>query len=139
MSAEDGTTTIAHVRGAADNGAYRVDLKAGRHVLIADEPPVAGGGDLGPSPYQLLLSALAACTCVTLRMYAERKGWPLSGVHVDLRFHKALDGGADRIDRMLTLDGDLAAEQRAKLADVAERTPVTLTLKSGVGIVTELR
>ena len=116
---------------------YRVDLKAGHHALIGDEHPELGGQDAGPAPYELLLAALGACTSITLKMYAERKAWPLAGVDVGLLFTR--EGDTSRIERTLTLEGDLDEAQRARLADIAERTPVTLTLKAGVAIHTKLR
>jgi putative redox protein len=116
---------------------YRTDIRAGTHALVADEGAALGGMETGPAPYELLLAALGACTAMTLKMYAERKGWPLAAVEVDLAYHKADD--AARIDRQLSIEGPLDADQRARLADIAERTPVTLTLKSGVTIVTQLQ
>lgn len=128
--------TIARVAAAIGTQDYRVDLKTRHHDLVADEPKALGGGDAGPAPYDYLLSGLGACTAITLRMYAARKQWDLRQAHVDLRFiHQ---GEASRIERVIALEGDLTGEQRARLADIAERTPVTLTLKSGVAIHTEL-
>ena len=115
---------------------YRVDLKAGHHALVADEHPQLGGQNAGPDPYELLLSALGACTSITLKMYAERKAWPLTGLEVGLAFSR--DGDQQKIERILTLEGELDELQRARLADIAERTPVTLTLKTGVEITTQL-
>jgi len=92
-----------------------------------------GGKDTGPSPFEILCSA-RACTAITVRMYAERKVWPLRGVQVDAHFSGTGKEGA--IARVLKFDGDLSEEQRARLADIAERTPVTLTLKNGVAITT---
>lgn len=125
-------------RAKADIGAksYEVAIKAGHHELIADEPPAIGGQDAGPAPFALLLSALGACTAITLRMYADRKQWPLESAHVELRYLKQDDAAS--IDRRLTLVGGLTADQRERLADIAERTPVTLALKSGVPIQTAL-
>ena len=129
---------VARVHGELGPANYRVDLKAGRHhVLVADERQAHGGGDAGPAPYEYLLSGLAACTAITLRMYAERKSWPLEQVRIELRFIRT--GKAARIERELILEGPLSEDQRLRLADVAERTPVTLTLKSGVEIHTELQ
>lgn len=115
---------------------YRVDIESGHHRLTADEAPALGGQDAGPPPFSLLVSALGACTAVTLKMYAEHKGWPLEGLDVDLRFVRSESG--DHIERLLTAKGPLDESQRAKLADIAERTPVTLAIKSGVAIHTEM-
>jgi len=117
--------------------AYRVDLRAGRHQLTADEPVVAGGGDLGPSPFGLLVGALAACTATTLRMYAARKGWELTMIEVDVRYDVG-DDGRGVIERTITLPSDLSPEHRAGLAEVAERTPVTLAIRAGTPITTTL-
>ena len=116
---------------------YKVDLLAGRHPLSADEPATRGGADAGPAPYELLLSGLAACTAITLRMVAERKGWALSAVDVDARLSR--EGDHARIDRTLSLQGELTPEQKTRLLEVAEKTPVTLTLKNGIEITTTLR
>ena len=128
---------VAHVRASIGVENYRVALTAGHHQLTSDEPLAAGGADAGPRPHELVLSGLAACTAITLRMYAGRKQWTLRAVEVECRMTK--DGDHERIDRTLTLDGDLNEEQRKRLADIAERTPVTLTLKRGIEIKTELR
>lgn len=113
---------------------YRTEIVVGGHDIVADEPSALGGADAGPAPYDLLLASLGACTAITLRMYADRKEWPLESLEVALRLH-----GKDerRIDRILTIVG-LDDAQKARLADVAERTPVTLTLKSGLPIDTHL-
>ena len=94
---------------------YRTEINVGGHALIADEPPALGGGGVGPAPYDLLLASLGACTAITLRMYADRKGWPLESVEVGLRL-----SGRDekRIDRTLAIVG-LDDEQRARMADIA--------------------
>ena len=92
--------------------------------------------ETGLAPYDVLLASLGACTAITLRMYAERKGWPLTGVEVDLKHHKEAD--RSKIERVLHLAGKLDTDQRARLADIAERTPVTLTLKGGADITTSL-
>ena len=120
--------------GATD---YAVTIKSGRHSLISDEPQSLGGQNAGPAPYDLLLASLGACTAITLRMYAKRKQLALRSVHVGLHFTKREDGA--HIDRVLTLDGDLSAEQRARMLEIAEKTPVTLTLKAGTAIHTELK
>lgn len=114
--------------------AHAQDLRAGKHHLVADEGPALGGQDAGPAPYDLVLAGLAACTSITLRMYADRKGWQLGPIHVDVAFHR--DGDAERIDRTVVLAPGVPDEQRARLAEIAEKTPVTKTLKRGTPIVT---
>jgi putative redox protein len=108
---------------------YTVTVSSGRHRLAADEPVSSGGADAGPTPLGLLLSALASCTAITLRMYAERKGWTLVGAEVDARF--TADDGAGHIDRVITLAGDLDAGQRERLGQIADRTPVTRIVAEG--------
>lgn len=123
-------------------------IVAGGHALRADEPVSIGGGNTGPSPYDLLLSGLGACTAMTVRMYANRKKWPLERVVVRLQHAKvhAEDcadcetkaGKIDQIDRVLELTGDLDSEQRDRLLEIADKCPVHRTLESEVRIVTEL-
>ena len=115
---------------------YRVDIVAGGHDLVGDESKEHGGGGAGPAPFELVLSGLAACTLITLRMYAERKGW--AGFEVSGRFRYRHEDGGHLIDRDLAVSGapDAAAVQR--LAEIAEKTPVTLALKAGFTISTEL-
>ncbi|MEU0184314.1 OsmC family protein [Streptomyces sp. NPDC006207] len=119
---------------------YRIEIRTGHHTLTADEPEALGGTDTGPTPFGLLLSALGSCTAITLRMYAQRKGWPLSGLGVRLAYEKApataKGPAADRIIRRIALAGELDDPQRARLLDVAERTPVTLAVRAGVPIET---
>jgi len=128
---------MAHSTASLGDVNYLVALKAGTHALAADEPIERGGKDAGPAPYELLTGALAACTAITLRMYAERKQWPLGPVEVEAHFTRLPDKSS-WIDRVLRLTGPLTDEQRNRLADIAERTPVTLTLKAGVEIRTKL-
>ena len=128
---------MAHATADIGTVDYTVSLVAGHHSLTSDEGTAAGGQDAGPSPHEMLCAALAACTAITLRMYAQRKEWPLRAVHVDVLMQLA---GTERhsVTRRLRLTGDLDEAQRARLADIAERTPVTLTLKQGVTITTIL-
>ena len=127
---------IAHTVLDSETG-YACVIRAGRHRLTADEPGSRGGTDTGPAPYELLLASLAACTAITLRMVAVRKGWELGSIHVDLELHKDAKGGSDRITRAISLTGPLDDRQKATLADVAERTPVTKTIKAGATIETK--
>ncbi len=113
---------------------YATTIQVAGRTLVSDEPESNGGKDAGLAPYDLLLSALASCTAITLRMYADHKGWPLKAVDVALHFYR--DGERSKIDRSVTLHGTLDDKQRTRLAEVTERTPVTLTLKQGSDIAT---
>ena len=123
-------------------------ISAGRHQLFADEPKASGGHDEGPDPYELLLSALGSCTNMTLRMYADRKGWPLKEIRVVLTHSKNYpeDCGnceepaamLNRIVRRITLIGELSAEQRQKLLVIANLCPVHRSLTSRIVVQTEL-
>ncbi len=115
---------------------YATSITTGHHRLAADEGPELGGKDTGPAPYDLLVASLGACTVITLRMYAERKQWPVEAVHAEIRFVR--EGDNQRIDRVLRIDGKVDEEQKKRMADIAERTPVTLTLKRGLEIRTTL-
>lgn len=126
--------TVATTTVKCESG-YAQRIESARHALTADEPRENGGTDTGPAPYGLLLAALGACTSITLRMYAARKGWELGGIEVDLRHDKGSDGG-DTILRQIRFTAPLTAEQLARLSDIAEKTPVTKTLKAGTKIET---
>ncbi len=120
------------------------EIVAGEHHLRADEPLASGGTDTGPTPYDLLLAALGACTSMTVGMYARRKSWPLEEIAVRLQHSKihAKDCAdcetkevfLDRIDRELEFTGPLTPEQRSKLLEIAESCPVHRTLMSQVNI-----
>jgi len=124
------------VVGKAGAPKYVQQIQSGRHALLADEHAALGGADAGPGPFAYVLSGLGACTSITLRMYAERKGWELGAVTVRLRFLREEAG--IRIEREVAFDGALSAEQRERLAEICEKTPVTLALKSGIAIATTL-
>lgn len=143
-AASEGTVTVTET----GSGTYTQEIIAGQHRLIADEPrPV--GDDAGPNPYDLLLAALGACTSMTVRMYANRKGLPLEKVRVTLRHSRihakdcadceTAQGMIDHIDRDIELSGDLDDTQRQRLLEIAERCPVHRTLTSEVHVTTSLR
>ncbi len=128
---------MAHARSSIGTVNYATAITTGHHhKLTADEGPELGGKDAGPSPYDLLTSALAACTAITLRMYADRKQWPVTAVQADVTFIR--EGDKQHIDRVLAIEGNLDDEQNKRMADIAERTPVTVTLKGGLPIKTTL-
>lgn len=129
-------------------GPFAEAIRTGPFVLAADEPVSAGGTDTGPAPYEYLLSALGACTAMTLRIYARQKQWPLHKVTVRLthdRIHaedcatcETKEGKLDWIDRDIQVEGPLDEAQRQKLLQIADRCPIHRTLTSEVVIRTRL-
>jgi putative redox protein len=126
---------MAHAKASIGTVDYATAITAGHHRLTADEGPELGGKDAGPAPYDLLGAALGACTVITLRMYAERKQWPVTSVEADIHFNR--EDKVERINRILHIEG-ADAEQKKRMAEIAERTPVTLTLKRSLDIKTTL-
>lgn len=142
---EPGFVTVQETR----NGKFQQLVSVGPHRLIADEPVAVGGNDSGPGPYDYLLAGLGACTSMTMRMYAERKALPVERITVTLS-HKKIhaadcedcetkDGKIDRIERVIAMEGQLDAEQRAKLMEIADKCPVHRTLESEISIVTRAK
>jgi len=131
-----------------DATGFAQQILAGSHALTADEPVEGGGTDIGPSPYDLLLAALGACTSMTAGMYARRKAWPLESVTVRLRHSRIYatdcancetkEGMLDRIERDVQFIGALTTEQREKLLEISNKCPVHRTLASEVDIQTRL-
>jgi uncharacterized OsmC-like protein len=138
---DEGTVVV---RGSA--AGFAQHIMAGSHRMQSDEPVSAGGTNTGPSPYDLFLAALGACTSMTVGMYARRKGWPLEDVTVHLRHSRVHaadcaecetnEGMLDRIEREIHFAGPLTAEQREKLLEIAEKCPVHRTLKAQIDIKT---
>ena len=114
---------------------YTQKIATGGFEVAADEPVSAGGRNLGPGPYNLLLASLGACTSITLKMYADRKGWSIGALRVSLALSKDTDGNTF-IDRTLDSDVSLDEEQWLKLLEIASKTPVTKTLLAGAKITT---
>jgi putative redox protein len=133
---DDGMKPVAGIAMESTAG-YAQTIRAGAHRLTADEPESTGGTGTGPTPYSLLLASLGACTSITLRMYADRKGWTLGIIDMRLRMLKSKDGG-ERIEREIRFGASLTPEQRARLAEIADKTPVTKTIAHGAPIVTTI-
>lgn len=122
------STVTAHI-GSTN---FQVLLDDGKHTWLADEPAPQGGGDRGPNPVAILLSSLGACTSITLKMYAQRKGWPLADVRVTLAM--VTDGEGSIIDRQIVLEGELSDEQRERLLQIANACPVHKILTHPVSV-----
>lgn len=134
------------VRTSIDRSRYRTVMHVRAHAVILDEPAGLGTDD-GPTPYEALLGALGGCTAMTLRMYADRKGWPLEAAHVRMR--TASEHGADSdacetdevgphtIERQIELIGPLSEDQRRRLLMIAERCPVKQALEHGIRVIEE--
>lgn len=123
------------------HGPYGQSITAGGHVLTADEPVELGGRNTGPDPYELLMSALGACTAMTIRMYASRKKMRLDRVEVRLRHAQRANtasGINDGFERRIMLVGELTVEERQKLLEIAERCPVSQTLQRSSTIASQL-
>lgn len=145
---EESAKKIVHIH-LPENEPFKTHLTAGDHQLIADEPTTVNGGeDTGPDPYDLLLMALGSCTVMTMKMYANRKGWALGDAYVELRHHKNHvedcenpDKPASKIDlieKEIILEGDLTDEQIEKLIDISKKCPVHKTLLTETKIETIL-
>ena len=123
---------------------YAQEISVGPHLLRGDEPVSDGGGDVGPNPYELLLAALGSCTSMTVRMYAERRQWPLEGVHIELSYARvhAKDCAAcdkesklvDGIEMELSFFGELSDSQRKRLTEIANKCPVHRRLESPIPV-----
>jgi putative redox protein len=122
-------------------GKFQTEIRAGGATFLADEPESVGGGDSGPTPFELLSAALAACTAMTLKLYAERKGWELPPFRVEADHAIVRGAGGDRHDRftrIIAFEAPPPAEWHDKLIEIAEKCPVHRTLMRGFEIVTDI-
>lgn len=117
---------------------YRTEIRTATHLLIADEPPSNGGEGSGFNPHELLIAALGGCTNATVRMYADRKGWPLEAIdtHVTIEHGDSFD--TTHIKRTVRFTGDLTDEQRERLLYIANRCPIHRTLTGAIDVTTEM-
>jgi putative redox protein len=135
------SVTVTHVPGTT----YQTKIETPDLALIADESEADGGDGLGPSPYELLLAGLGHCTVLTILLYARRKGWPVANVGARLTHERLIVEGdgtseparrkVERITQEIGLDGELSAEQRARLLEIAGRCPVHRTMTGELEIV----
>ncbi len=123
---------IAHAHGATGAQPFRFEMTAREHTLVADEPVAAGGQDTGPTAVEMVAAALCACTATTLKMYAGRKGWPLTDVAVTVD----LDWREMKLTRVIALQGALDDEQRVRLMQIADACPVHKMLSGSVAVTT---
>jgi putative redox protein len=128
MADTTGETTVV---SETHRGKYQVAARVGDNAFLLDEPVAFGGLGSGPNPYNLLSAALGACTTMTIRLYADRKGWPLTNVRVAVRHGRPSLHARDTFEMDIALEGDLDDAQRARLLEISERCPVHLTLANG--------
>ena len=115
-----------------ENGTLRHDVEIRQHMVVADEPEDHGGDDSGPSPQELLAASLASCTAVTMAMYADRKGWQIGEVAVDVEYEPAQRGSPTRFRMDIQLPKELPGEQRERLLQIGAKCPVHRTLEGEV-------
>ena len=130
MTSNSETTIVAET----GLGKYQVEARVGDAAFLIDEPVAAGGLGSGPNPYNLISAAVGACTTMTIRLYANRKGWPLARVQVAVKHSRADLNARDVFQMEIALEGNLDDVQRARLMEIAERCPVHLTLARGADV-----
>ncbi|CAA9542666.1 MAG: Bll2902 protein [uncultured Sphingosinicella sp.] len=133
MAEEEQAGVVARLTGV---GQFQTRIEVRNSSILADEPVEVGGLGTGPTPYELLSSALAACTAMTLRLYAERKGWTLPVFEVEVAHSREGNPPRDLFTRRIAYQGELSAEWRAKMIEIADKCPVHRTLMRGFEIVT---
>lgn len=149
LASTDDVGRVGWVSARTSAMGFRTVVRAGQHVFVADEPASVGGTEEGATPYDYLLGAVAACTAMTLRMYAHRKGWPLEEAIVDVRtgnshasdcaacVERNADAGPGVLERRIELRGPLSEEQRERLLVIADRCPVKQALQRGITLVSD--
>jgi putative redox protein len=115
-----------------ENGRFRHEIEVRNHDLVSDEPKDRGGEDAGPSPQELLAASLASCTAITMEMYADRKGWDIGDVSVDVKYEPAQRGSPTKFELVVKLPKELPEEQRERLLQIAAKCPVHRTLEGEV-------
>ena len=140
--AKNSDKKIVHIHLGSEN--YKTVMTAGNHELISDEPEKVGGKDLGPDPYDYLLMSLGSCSVITMRMYAERKEWPVEDIYIEIRHFKdhAEDcedcddpkARIDKIEKEIIIKGDLSDDQIERLLEISKKCPVHRTLLNDIEI-----
>lgn len=134
---------IVHIHLGSEN--YKTVMTAGNHELISDEPEKVGGKDLGPDPYDYLLMSLGSCSVITMRMYADRKEWPVEDIYIEMRHFKDHSDDCedcddpkariDKVEKEIIIKGDLSDEQIDRLLEISKKCPVHRTLLNDIEIV----
>lgn len=142
MSDSEKKKKVVHIHLGDQN--YKTVMNAGEHELIADEPESAGGGNQGPGPYDYLLMALGSCSVITMKMYADRKEWPVDDIYIEMRHFKAHaedcvdcdnpNAKIDKIEKEIIVKGDLSGEQLERLLEISKKCPVHKTLLNDIEI-----
>lgn len=135
LTTQQSERVVATETGA---GQYQVEANVHGSTFFVDEPVALGGLGSGPNPYDLIAAALGACTAMTLRLFSNRKSWPLRRVSVSVRHSRGSLMARDTFDREISIDGDLDQTQRARLLEIANRCPVHLSLERGADVTTRL-
>lgn len=118
---------------------YKTEIQAGNHIVIADEPEDLGGGNLGFTPTELLESSLAACTAMTIRMYADRKGWDLEKVEIKVGFKRNMATGEVTFTKEIELFGNLQAEERERLLEMGSKCPIEKMITGTIKVTSNLK